>query len=134
MKYPHSIPLWRTNGELLPESALCRVVLSSAGTKWNDVAVEQRHVPSNEVADVMFKGHVIAINIGHSFTWEFKKEGRFQRGLEPRGAICLFPNHLPFSHRLKVERGAFANVLFLALNPAFVSRVAEGLELNFRPY
>jgi len=55
MKYPHYIPLWRTNGERLPGNALSRVVLSSVGTKWNDVVVEQHHVRSSEVADVMFK-------------------------------------------------------------------------------
>ncbi len=58
------------------------------------------------------------------------KEGRFQRLFKERGAISLFPSHQPFSQRLKVERGAFANVLFLALNPVFISRVAEGLELD----
>jgi AraC family transcriptional regulator len=47
-----------------------------------------------------------------------------------RGAITFFPSHQPFSCRLKVERGMFANVLYLALNPVFVSRVAEGLELD----
>jgi hypothetical protein len=47
MKFPHSIPLWRTNGELLPGNAGSRVVLSSVGTKWNDVVVEQHHFPSN---------------------------------------------------------------------------------------
>ncbi len=68
MKYPHSIPLWRTNGELLHGKALSRVVLSSVGTKWNDVVVEQHHFPSCELADVMFKRHVIVINIGHTVT------------------------------------------------------------------
>ena len=130
MKYPHSIPLWHTNGELLSGNAPSRLVLSSVGTKWTDVVLEQRHVPSCELADVMFKRHVISINIGHSITWEYKKEGRFQRLFKERGAISLFPSHQPFSQRLKVERGAFANVLFLALNPVFISRVAEGLELD----
>jgi len=40
MKYPHSIPLWRTNEELLPGGAPSRLVLSSVGTKWNAVLVE----------------------------------------------------------------------------------------------
>ena len=87
MKYPHSIPLWHPNGELLPGNALSRVVLSSVGTKWNDVLVEQQHLPSSELADVMFKRHVIAINIGHSVTNEFKKAGRFQHVLMARGAL-----------------------------------------------
>jgi AraC family transcriptional regulator len=130
MKYPHSIPLWCTNGELLPGEPLSRVVLSSAGTRWNDVVVEQRHYPSSELTDVMFKRHVIAINIGHSTTWEFKKEGRLRRFVKARGGICFFPSHQPFSGQLKVDRGGYANLLFLALNPVFVSRVAEGLELD----
>jgi hypothetical protein len=130
MKYPSSIPLWHTNGEPLPESALCRVVLSSAGAKWNDVVVEQQNYPSNELVDVMFKRHVIAINVGDSLTCEFKKEGRFQRVLRARSSISFFPSDQPFSSRLKVETGAFANVLFLALNPLFVTHVAERLEFD----
>src|SRR5260370_30283964 len=130
MKYPHSIPLWRTNGEVLPGNAFSRVVLSSVGTKWNDVVVEQQHWPSPEVADVMYKGHVIAVTVGHSTTWEFKKEGRFQRFFKARGAIGFYPSHQPFSCRAKVESGVFADALFVALNPVLVRRVAEGLELD----
>jgi AraC family transcriptional regulator len=130
MNYPHSIPLWRTSGELLPGNAPYRIVLSSVGAKWNDVVVEERHFPSSERADVMYKPHVIAINIGRPTTWEFKKEGRFQRFFKARGAISFFPSHQPFSGRLKVERDGLANFLYLALNPVFVSRVAEGLELD----
>src|SRR6266403_3920414 len=130
MKYPHSIPLWRTNGELLHGKALSRVVVSSVGSKWNDVVVEQHHFPNRELADVMFKRHVIAVNIGHSTTWEFKKEGRFQRVFKARGAISFFPSDQPFSGRLKVEKSVFANFLLLVLDPVFVSRVAEGLEFD----
>jgi AraC family transcriptional regulator len=130
MKDPHSISFWRTNGELLPANPLSRVVLSSASTKWSDVVVEQHRYPRSELADVMFKRHVIAINIGHSNTCEFKKEGRFRRDFKARGAINFFPSLQPFSLRLNVERGVFGNVLFLALGPVFVSRIAEGLELN----
>src|SRR6266404_3182099 len=130
MKCSHSIPLWRTNEELLPGNALSRVVLSSVGARWNDILVEQHRLPSSELADVTYKRHVVVINIGHSTTWEFKKEGRFRRFFKARGSICFFPIHQPFSGRLKVERGVFANVLFLALDAVFVSRVAEGLELD----
>ena len=130
MKYPHSIPLCRTNGELLPGIVPSRVVLSSAGTKWNDVVVEQHHLPSSEAADVMFKRHLISINIGHSTTGERKKEGRFQCDFRARGAISFLPSDQPFSGWMKVKGGVFANVLLLALDPAFMSRVAEGLELD----
>jgi AraC family transcriptional regulator len=130
MKYPHGIPLWRTNGELLSGNAPSRVVLSSVGTKWNDVVVEQHHFPSSELADVMHKQHVVAINVGHSITCEYKKEGQFRRFLKARGALSFFPSQQPFSVRLEAERGVFANILFLILDPVFVSRVAEGLEFD----
>jgi AraC family transcriptional regulator len=130
MKYPHSIPPWRRNERLLPGNALSQIVLSSLGTRWNDILVEQHNVPNSELADVAYQRHVVVINIGHSTTWEFKKEGRFRRFFKARGAISFFPSHQPFSGRLKVARGGFANVLFLALDPVFVSRIAEGLELD----
>jgi AraC family transcriptional regulator len=130
MKYPHSVPLWRTNEELLPGDIPSRVVLSSVSTRWNDVLLEQHRLPSSELADVTYQRHVVVINIGHSSTWEFKKEGQFRRFFKARGAISFFPSHQPFSGRLKVPRGVFANVLFLALDPVFVRRVAEGLELD----
>ncbi len=130
MKYPHSVPLWRTNEELLPGDIPSRVVLSSVSTRWNDVLLEQHRLPSSELADLTYKRHVVVINLGHSSTWEFKKEGQFRRFFKARGAISFFPSHQPFSGRLKVERGVFANVLFLALDPVFVRRVAEGLELD----
>ena len=130
MKYPHGIPLWRTNGEILSGDAPSRVVLSSVGTKWNDVVVEQRHTPSSEGADLMYKQHVIAINVGNPITCEYKKEGQFRPSFKTRGAISFHPSQRPFSGGLKVTRGVFANVLFLALDPVFVSRIAEGLELD----
>ena len=130
MKYPHGIPLWRTNGEILSGDAPSRVVLSSVGTKWNDVVVEQHHFPSSEMADLMYKQHVIAINVGNPITCEYKKEGQFRRFFKVRGAISFCPSQQLFSGRLRLERGAFANLLFLTLDPVFVSRVAEGLELD----
>jgi AraC family transcriptional regulator len=130
MKYPNSIPLWHTNGEPFPGGTPSRVILSSVDTKWNDVAVEQHHFPNSELPDVMYKRHAICINIGHSFTWEFEKDGRLHRVQRARGAISFFPSHRPFSGRLKAEEGGFANFLLLALNPVFVSSVAEVLEFD----
>jgi len=77
MKYPNGVPLWRTNEELFPGDSPSRVVLSSVGTKWNDIVLEQRHVPSSERADVMNKRHVIAINVGPSITWDSRRRGGF---------------------------------------------------------
>jgi hypothetical protein len=58
MKYTHSIPLWRTNGELVLGYFPSRLVLSSVGTKWNDVVVEQHLFPSGELSDVMNMQHM----------------------------------------------------------------------------
>src|SRR5258708_24266072 len=97
MKYPHSIPLWRANGELLPGNAFSQVVLSSAGTKWNDVVLEQHDFLSIELADVMYKQHVFVINVGHRITCEFKKKGRFRRGVKGKKASCFLPRCQAFS-------------------------------------
>src|SRR5258708_21723745 len=130
MDYPHSIPVCPTNGEIVPACALSWLVHASVGTKVNDVVVEQHHFPSSEWVGVMYKRHVIFVLVGHPFILEFEKDGRFQRVQRPTGAITFFPSHHPFSSRLKAERGLFVNVLVLALNPGFVSRVAEGLGLD----
>jgi AraC family transcriptional regulator len=130
MKYPHSTALRRTNEDLVPDNASSRVVLSSAGTRWNDILLEQHRIPSSEMPDIMYKRHVVVLNIGRSTTWEQKKEGRFRSFFKPRGAISLLPSHQSFSGRLKVERGVSANVLFLALEHVFVNRTAVGLELD----
>ena len=130
MKYPHTAPLRRTSEELVPGNARSRVVLSSAGTRWSDILLEQHRFLSSEMADLTYQRHLLVINIGHSTTWEFKKAGRFQSFFKQRGAISLFPSHQPFSGRLNVESGVSANVLLLALEHVFVNRTAVGLELD----
>jgi AraC family transcriptional regulator len=130
MKYPNSIPLWHPSGELFPGNALCQVVLSSAGTKWNDVVLEQHDFLSIELADVMYKRHVVVINIGHPITCEFKKKGRLRRALKEKDAISFFPSCQPFFLRLKLERDVFGAFIRLGLDPIFVSRIAEGMELD----
>src|ERR1700741_944341 len=92
MKYPHTFPLWRTNEELLPADIPSRVVLSSVSTRWNDVLLEQHRLPSSELADLTYKRHVVVINLGHSSTWEFKKEGQFRRSSRQE---ARFPSALP---------------------------------------
>ena len=89
MTYPHSIPLWHINGELLSGNAPSRVVLSSAGTKWNDVVVEQHHFPSSELSGVIYERHVIIINKLRKrggFGASTRQEARFPSGR----AISLF--------------------------------------------
>jgi AraC family transcriptional regulator len=130
MKYPRSNPLGHASGKLFPGDIPSRVVLSSVGTKWNDILLEQYRLSSSELADLTYQRHLVVINIGHSTTWEFKKEGRFRRFFKPKGAISFFPSHQPFSGRLKVERGVLANVLMLALEPVFVNRTALGVDLD----
>jgi hypothetical protein len=73
----------------LPGNGLSRVVLSSVGTKWNDVVLEQHHFPSSEWVDVMYKRHVIFVVVGHPFILEFEKDGQFQRVQRPTGGFLL---------------------------------------------
>jgi hypothetical protein len=130
MKCPTGIPLLRANGELLPGNPFSRVILSSAGTKWNNIVAEQHQVPSNELADLMYMQHVITVNVGRPITCEFKRHRRFRRVFKKKGAISLFPSRQSFFRRLKEDAKVFADVLYVALDPVFMSRTAEELELN----
>src|SRR5260370_40609170 len=105
MKYPHTAPLRRTNEELVPGNARSRVVLSSAGTRWSDILLEQHRIPSSEMADITYKRHVVILNLCRSTTWEFKKAGRVRSFFKSRGAISLFPTHQPSSGTVQVARG-----------------------------
>src|SRR6516165_4602636 len=119
------IPLKRTTGEeVLPGNSFSKVVLSSAGTNWHNVVVEEHHFRTRELADLMFVQHVIAVNVGPTITCEFKKDGRFQRISMCKDAISLSPSQRPFFRRSIIDQNACANALFVALDPVFVSRAA----------
>ena len=92
MIYPIRIPLLQANGEPVPLDPLFRVLESSAGPSWKDVVIEQQQIPSNEWANVMYKHHVVAVNVGRAMISEFKKGGCFQKLLKPTGTISLFPS------------------------------------------
>src|SRR5258707_15646904 len=119
MKYPNSIPLWHASGELFPGNALCQVVLSSAGTKWNELVLEQHDFLSIELADVMYKQHVFVINVGHPITWEFKKKGRFRRGVKGKKEIFFFSMGEAFFFLLLIEWGVFFVFFFLCFCALF---------------
>jgi hypothetical protein len=77
MKYPNSIPLWHASGELFPGNALSQVVLSSAGTEWNDVVLEQHDFLSLELADVMYKQHVFILMLATPLLANSRKRDGF---------------------------------------------------------
>src|SRR5258707_15509455 len=131
MKYPHTAPLRRTSEELVPGNARSRVVLSSAGTRWSDILLEQHRFLSSEMADLTYQRHLLVINIGHSTTWEFKKAGRFQSFFKQRDAISLVPAHQPFSGPGNVKDGGAANVPFFDHEQLFVNRQVAGVGLGF---
>ena len=129
MKQPSNIPLLqRTNGKVLPGDVFSSVVLSSARTNWRQFVVEEHHHRSRELADLMYIQHVVAVNVGRPINCEFKKDGRFQRIYWAKNAITLFPSQQPFFRRSIDENGS-ADVLYVALDPVFVSQIAETLEI-----
>jgi len=124
------IPLMRTTSEdVLAGNSFSKVVLSSAGTNWHNVVVEEHHYSTRELADLMFIQHVIAVNVGPLITCEFKRNGHFQHLSMPKGAISLSPSQRPFFRRSILDDNASADVLFLALDPVFVSQTAASLEV-----
>jgi hypothetical protein len=129
MKPPSNIPMSQANGEVWPRNPPCRVVLSSTRTNWRDLVVEEHHIPSSELNDVMYLQHVVAVNVGTPMPCEFKKYGRFRR-VYKTDTICLFPSHHPFCLRVKKDADGSADVLFVALDTVFVSQTAAALEVD----
>jgi AraC family transcriptional regulator len=132
MKRPSNIPLLRTtNDEVLPDAA-SRVVLSSTRANWHNLVLEEHHFPNRdlELNDFMFLQHVVVLNIGRPIGCEFKKDGRLQHiSSKASGAISLFPSRQPFFRRMKKHEIGSAHLLYLALDPVFVSQTAEALEV-----
>jgi AraC family transcriptional regulator len=118
-----------TDRQPLPDNPNANVVLSSACASWQSLLVEQHHFFSSEcdVSDVMYMQHVIAVNLGQPIAVEYKKGGRFQRVTKPRGAISLFPSQQPFFRRVAMGGHGAKDVLYMALDPVFVSRTATDL-------
>lgn len=131
VKPPSNIPIVRaTNVEGLPANPLSKVVLSSARTQWHNLVVEEHHIPTTELDDVRFVQHVLAVNIGRPVTCEFKKDGRFRQRVYETGMMSLHPSHHPFFLRMKRYEDRFADALFVALDPVFVSQTAAALEVD----
>src|SRR5262249_36988597 len=124
------IPFVRTtNGAVLLDNPFASVVLPSAATNWHNVVIEEHHFRTRELADLMFIQHVVAVNVGPPITCEFKKDGRLRRISLPKDAITLSPSQQPFLRRSIVEENATADVLFVALDPLFLSQTAASLEV-----
>jgi hypothetical protein len=131
MKRPSNIPLLRTTNDEVPLDTSTRIVLSSTRANWPNLVVEEHHFPSRdlELNDSMFLQHVLILNIGRPIGCEFKKDGRLQHiSNKAVGAITLFPSYQPFFRRMKKQEIGSANLLYVALDPVFVSQTAEALK------
>ena len=130
MKQPSNIPLVRTtNGEVLPGNPFSRVVLSSVGTNWRNLIVEEHRFASHELDALMYVQDVVAVNLGAQINCEYKKDGRFRYMSKPKNSIYLCPIHHPFHvfRRPQEADDEPADVLYVALDSVLVSQAAEDL-------
>jgi AraC family transcriptional regulator len=128
MKQLSQIPLVRsTKGEVLPGNPFARVALSSACMNWPNLVLEEHQFSRHELDNVMYIQHVLAVNVGSSISCE--KNGRFQR--MSKRTVYLTPSHQPFhiSRGPNSNDAGPANVVYVALDPVFVSQTAEELEI-----
>ena len=128
--YPHRIPLLQADGELVRADEFSRVVQSSHETSWKDIVMEQHQMPSSEWPNLMYKQHLIAVNIGPTMNSEYKKGGRFQPIAKQTGGISFFPSCQPFFMRANMGVNEVAHLIFLALDPGLVIRTATKLVLS----
>ena len=130
MKQLSHIPLVQSlGGQMLPSNLFSNVVLSSAHTNWRNIVVEEHHFSTREMGDLMFVQDVIAVNIGCTVRCEFKKDGRFQQLAMGKHAVSLSPGARPFFRRSQLDENGSGEVLYMAVDPGFVSRTAESLDV-----
>lgn len=93
--------------------------------------VEEHRFGSHELDDLMYIQHVVAVNVGTPIACEFKKYGRLQRVSKAKGSIYLSPSHQSFHvcRQPTMEENGSADVVYVALDPVFVSQTAEALEV-----
>jgi AraC family transcriptional regulator len=130
MNHLSNIPLVRaTKGDVLPGNTFSSVVLSSAHTNWQNLVIEEHHFVNHELDGFMYIQHVVAVNLGPAIDCEFKKDGRFQHMSKARNTIYMCPSHRSFHvfRRPRIEENESADVLYLALDPVFLSQTAETL-------
>lgn len=127
--YSSHIPLLQASGELLRENLPSRVIQSSVETNWGHVVMEEHQMPTSEWPDLMFKDHLIAVNVGGLVRCQFKKNGAFQQVLKTTGTISIFPSGQPFYLRMEMDKDQVADLILLALDPGFVNQAAENIGL-----
>src|SRR5262245_16378818 len=125
------IPLAKNiNGsDLLRGNPLSSIVLSSASANWPNVVVEEHHYSKGELDDLMYLRHVLSVNVGEQFPGEIKKDGRFHHVSTGTGTITVTPAYRLFSRRLTGAGTGVVKMLYIALDPAFVSQTAAAMEL-----
>jgi AraC family transcriptional regulator len=119
-----------TNDEILPGNPRAKVVLSSARTNWPNILVQEHRIPSLEWNGGTYTQHVVAVNVGRPVTSEVKKGRRYRRVRHKTGTISLFPSYQPNFARMRTDKTGFADALFVALDPVFVSQTAADLEVH----
>jgi len=124
------IPFWDAKEQLLSSEALNQTVLYTTGLNSSPVVLERSRFVGSEFSDVMFKQHVFIIHIGRPVKLECHQSGRIRRFLKTPGMVAFFPSTRPIYTRLDADKSASSTDLLLALDPAFVTRTANKLEID----
>jgi AraC family transcriptional regulator len=122
---PTKIPLFdASTGKEVPDSPYAGSVVFSSGDTWGGIVVEQQQSRTAREADnLMYRQHVVCINVGQPMSCEFRKNGGYRRIAKRRGAISFFPSGVSLRHRTPDS----TETLYAALDPVLVARAAEDL-------
>lgn len=122
---PTKIPLFDAGtGKEVPDSPYAGWVIFSSGDTWDGVVVEQQKSRTpREAENLMYRQHVVCINVGPTMCCEFRKNGGYGRITKPRGAISFFPSGASLRQRTADP----TDTLYAALDPVLVARAAADL-------
>lgn len=97
--------------------------LSSAEIGWQDVIAERHRLPPIETPQIANSNHLICLHLGPSVKLERQvADGRFQSKSIRYGEYNFTPCNLPIQIRCQEQ----AEIMFVAIAPSVIERVASG--------
>jgi len=98
-----------------------RLILSSAGSAWKNIAVEQWQYPPLEAPERLVESCEIVISLSGTSLLEWHSGRRWRQAAIAPGACCFAPAGV----RLQKRWLAPAEALILSLAPSLIARAAE---------
>lgn len=97
--------------------------LTSYGSGWQDINVEYFYQPPGETFGKDIHHHILAINVGKTYDYESKLNGRYCRGKFIAGEVSLYPARQQMPYRWLQAN----SIVYLSLSEELLTRNSQEL-------